>query len=233
MGVSAPQSVAVPAAAMKIGELARRSGLPIKTLRFYEDRGLLPAAGRSSGGYRLFSISSLQRLAFIRRLKALGLSLEEIAECLGAHDAGRLPCSEVQRLLEQQIERVDHRMEELRLLRGELQQLLADWRSETGTVPDVIALKFTEPSLGPAGRAIEIRLSGRDLKSLKTASEELQAWLSRYQGELENLDPGVAEDYQGIDAETATQDIVMNQLADSLRFGLGFGIDIMVGLRFP
>ena len=66
--------------------------------------------------------------------------------------------------------------------------LLAEWRSETGTIPDVIALKFTEPSLGPAGRAIEIRLSGRDLKSLKTASEDLQAWLSRYQGVVGLID---------------------------------------------
>lgn len=124
-----PEASAAEAPAMKIGELAARSGLPIKTLRFYEDRGLLPAVGRSPGGYRLFCESSLQRLAFIRRLKALGLSLEEVAECLAAHDAGRLPCSDVHRLLEQQISRVDRRMEELRLLRRELKGLLANWRN--------------------------------------------------------------------------------------------------------
>jgi DNA-binding transcriptional MerR regulator len=123
---------------MKIGELASRSGLPIKTLRFYEDRGLLPAAGRSPGGYRLFCAASLQRLAFIRRLKTLGLSLEEIRECLAAHDAGRLPCAEVQRLLERQIRRVEQRMRELRLLRSELKELLANWRSEPDASEAVI-----------------------------------------------------------------------------------------------
>jgi DNA-binding transcriptional MerR regulator len=123
-----PDTATVPAEGMKIGELAHRSRLPIKTLRFYEDRGLLPAAARSPGGYRLFSESSLQRLAFIRRLKALGLTLEEIGECLGAHDAGRLPCAEVQRLLVRQISRVDQRIDELRLLRSELGDLLEHWQ---------------------------------------------------------------------------------------------------------
>jgi DNA-binding transcriptional MerR regulator len=66
------------AVGMKIGVLAGRSGLPVKTLRYYEDLGLLPAIGRSEGGYRLFAEQSLRRLEFIRRLKTLGLSLEEI-----------------------------------------------------------------------------------------------------------------------------------------------------------
>ncbi len=135
---SASSSSAIPATAMKIGELAARSGLPIKTLRFYEDRGLLPAVARSPGGYRLFGESSLQRLAFIRRLKHLGLSLEEIQECLQAHDAGRLPCAEVQRLLQRQITLVDQRLRELRLLRGELRELLANWRSEPESSEEVI-----------------------------------------------------------------------------------------------
>ena len=65
-----------PGEAMKIGALAARSGLPVKTLRYYEDLGLLPAIGRTEGGYRLFSEQSLRRLEFIRRLKTLGLSLE-------------------------------------------------------------------------------------------------------------------------------------------------------------
>ena len=66
------------AAGMKIGALAGRSGLPIKTLRYYEDIGLLPAVGLSEGGYRLFAEESLRRLEFIRRLKSLGLTLDDI-----------------------------------------------------------------------------------------------------------------------------------------------------------
>ena len=88
---------------MKIGVLASRSGLPVKTLRYYEDLGLLPAIGRSEGGYRLFAEESLRRLEFIRRLKTLGLSLEEIQGCLAVHDAGELPCDDIQIQLGSQI----------------------------------------------------------------------------------------------------------------------------------
>ncbi len=122
--------VADSAIAMKIGELARRSGLPVKTLRYYEDLGLLPAVGRSPGGYRLFAEESLRRLDFIRRLKSLGLSLEDIQACLAVHDAGRLPCGDIQRQLQRQIDLVDERLRELRQFRRELQTLLQNWQSD-------------------------------------------------------------------------------------------------------
>ncbi|WP_216918717.1 heavy metal-responsive transcriptional regulator [Synechococcus sp. CCAP 1479/9] len=123
---------------MKIGLLARRSGMTVKTLRYYEDLGLLPAIGRSEGGYRLFAEESLQRLEFIRRLKTLGLSLEEIKGCLAVHDAGELPCGDIQRQLERQIERIDGQIQELRQLRTELQGLLAGWQSHPPKDSDVI-----------------------------------------------------------------------------------------------
>lgn len=115
---------------MKIGALARRSGLPVKTLRYYEELGLLPAIGRSPGGYRLFAEESLRRLEFIRRLKTLGLSLDEIQGCLAVHDAGQLPCGDIQRQLQRQIDLVDERLRELRQFRSELQGLLGNWQSD-------------------------------------------------------------------------------------------------------
>ena len=123
---------------MKIGVLASRSGLPVKTLRYYEDLGLLPAIGRSEGGYRLFAEESLRRLEFIRRLKTLGLSLEEIQGCLAVHDAGELPCDDIQIQLGRQIERIDGQINELRQLRQELQDLLAGWQSDPAKEGDVI-----------------------------------------------------------------------------------------------
>lgn len=123
---------------MKIGVLARRSGMTVKTLRYYEDLGLLPAIGRSEGGYRLFAEESLQRLEFIRRLKTLGLSLEEIQGCLAVHDAGELPCGDIQRQLERQIGRIDGRIQELRQLRKELEGLLAGWQNHPAKDSDVI-----------------------------------------------------------------------------------------------
>jgi DNA-binding transcriptional MerR regulator len=125
-------------AGMKIGVLASRSGLPVKTLRYYEDLGLLPAIGRSEGGYRLFAEESLRRLDFIRRLKTLGLSLEEIQGCLAVHDAGDLPCGDIEIQLGRQIERIDGQIKELRQLRKELHDLLAGWQSDPAKDGDVI-----------------------------------------------------------------------------------------------
>lgn len=74
--------------------------------------------------------------------------------------------------------------------------LLALWREEVGVIPDVISLKFTEPSLGPAGRAIDIELSGQDLDALSRASRDLQSWLERYEGVVgltDDLRPGKPE----------------------------------------
>ena len=129
---------AVGQGGMKIGALASRSGVPVKTLRYYEDLGLLPAIGRSEGGYRLFDEHSLRRLEFIRRLKTLGLSLEEIQGCLAVHDAGELPCGDIEIQLGRQIERIDGQIKELRQLRMELQELLAGWQSDPAKDGNVI-----------------------------------------------------------------------------------------------
>lgn len=126
------------AAGMKIGALAVLSGLPVKTLRYYEELGLLPAIGRTEGGYRLFAAESVQRLEFIRRLKTLGLSLEEIQGCLAVHDAGELPCGDIEIQLARQIERIDGQIRELRQLRRELQGLLEGWQRDPVNQGDVI-----------------------------------------------------------------------------------------------
>jgi multidrug efflux pump subunit AcrB len=65
---------------------------------------------------------------------------------------------------------------------GTMSDYLNRWREITGPVPDVISLNFDEPTIGPAGRAIEVRLLGDDLEALKAAAVELQAWFSRYEG---------------------------------------------------
>ena len=81
---------------LQIGEVSTRSGLPVKTIRYYTDVGLLtPLVRRSQSGYRLYATDILNRLAFIRRTQALGLSLTEIRDILDIHDQGALPCGQV------------------------------------------------------------------------------------------------------------------------------------------
>ncbi|WP_240423775.1 MerR family transcriptional regulator [Microbacterium halotolerans] len=74
-------------AVMHIGELAERTGLSLRTIRHYDDIGLVKPSGRSEGGFREYSASDLSRLMLIRRMKPLGYSLDQMAELLRVIDA--------------------------------------------------------------------------------------------------------------------------------------------------
>jgi MerR family transcriptional regulator, copper efflux regulator len=125
-------SVSLPATEfLKIGEVATASGLPVKTVRYYEEIGLLsPTVERSNAGYRLFKSEVLNRLAFIRRAQSLGLSLQEIHQILNVHDDGQLPCGEVRHQLETKLEAVQAQIEALQTLKTELQGILSGWQEQ-------------------------------------------------------------------------------------------------------
>lgn len=108
---------------MLIGDLADRSGVPAKTLRFYEAAGVLPAPPRTAGGYRNYDDGALDRLAFIRSAKAAGLTLAEIRGVIAIREAGSAPCSHVAGLLDAKAAAVTHQIAELRKLEAELDLL--------------------------------------------------------------------------------------------------------------
>ena len=110
-------------AEMRIGELARCSGLASTALRYYEKAGLLPASQRSSSGYRTYDPNAVSRLAFIRAAQAVGLSLAEIREVIGIRDAGAAPCAHVLQLIEKNRAEVRSRIRELQRLERDLNQL--------------------------------------------------------------------------------------------------------------
>lgn len=109
-----------------IGSVARESGIPIKTIRYYEELGLLKTTGRTEGGYRLFSADVFVRLNFIKRAQNLGMSLAEIRELLDVHDQGDLPCDQVQEKLRDKLIAIDRQIQQLQILKQELKRLLAE-----------------------------------------------------------------------------------------------------------
>ncbi|WP_019501308.1 heavy metal-responsive transcriptional regulator [Pseudanabaena sp. PCC 6802] len=127
---------------LQIGQVATKSGIPIKTIRYYEELGLLKSSGRTEGQFRLFLPDIIKRLAFIKRLQKLGLSLQEIAEILQVYDRGLTPCDEIEQRLKHQILEIDRRIAELMTLRNEIVNLLEDWtptqRLETGEVCPIL-----------------------------------------------------------------------------------------------
>lgn len=105
---------------LTIGELAQRSGVSTATLRYYDRLGLLRPADRSAGGYRLFGVDEQERLRFILRAKALGLSLDEIRLLLDVWDRGS--CGETRGRLRHA---VAHKVAEARRRAEEAERLAA------------------------------------------------------------------------------------------------------------
>jgi MerR family transcriptional regulator, copper efflux regulator len=115
-----------------IGSVAKTSGMPIKTIRYYEELGLLRTTGRTEGGYRLFNSDVFSRLSFIKRAQGLGLSLSEIKEFLDVYDQGDLPCDHIRVKLEDKLEAIEQQIQQLQILKQELRGLLSGWE----TVPE-------------------------------------------------------------------------------------------------
>ncbi|HEY5651029.1 MAG TPA: heavy metal-responsive transcriptional regulator [Acidimicrobiia bacterium] len=108
---------------MKIGEVARRTGTTPKTIRYYEDIGLLPEPPRAPNGYRDYGDETVERLSFIRDAQATGLSLTEIDSILDLRGRGETTCEHVTALLERHMAALDDHMDRLRATRSKLAEL--------------------------------------------------------------------------------------------------------------
>lgn len=100
-----------------IGEAAKAAGVTPRAVRLYESKGLLPTSPRSDAGYRLFGDEDVEALAFIRRGRSLGLSIDAIAEVITISDSGAPCCDRTQALLAQRLEEIDAAISDLQRLR--------------------------------------------------------------------------------------------------------------------
>ena len=108
---------------MRIGELAERAGLSAKTLRYYEDIGVLREPERTPSGYRDYSAGALDVLRFVRSAQAVGLTLGEIRGILGYRNRGEAPCGHVLELIRRRAAEIDEQIARLESMRGELRRL--------------------------------------------------------------------------------------------------------------
>jgi len=106
-----------------VGALAKATDTKAVTIRYYEQSGLLPSAGRSPSGYRFYTDEERNRLLFIRRSRALGFSLDDIRELLGLADRRYASCSGVDAKVKEQLEQVRMRIRDLEGLKVELERL--------------------------------------------------------------------------------------------------------------
>ena len=116
-----------PGGLLRIGEVASRSGLSVKTIRFYCDKGLLEPSMRSESRYRLFSDEVFEELDLLTRLRALDLPLAEVSSVLRARRSGVCTCTRLQSTIKNKFDEIETRLRELSLLKQELEQLLQHW----------------------------------------------------------------------------------------------------------
>jgi MerR family transcriptional regulator, copper efflux regulator len=129
---------------MRIGELARHAEVNIQTLRFYEREGLLPTPFRSGSGYRIYEISDLERVRFIRNCQGLGFTLREIQQLIHLHSGlsrtrravamKPVPVQEIIELANERLLAIDEKIRALNSMRDELITLI---NTLTNTSPAV------------------------------------------------------------------------------------------------
>ena len=108
---------------MRIGELSALSGVPAKTIRFWEEERVLPVPARSPAGYRDYGDDAVERLGFIRHGQAAGFTLDQIRQVLDIGDSGAPPCRHVSDLIDGRLAEVEARIAELEATRDHLHRL--------------------------------------------------------------------------------------------------------------
>lgn len=108
---------------MRIGELSRASGVPEKTIRYYESTGLLADTRRQDNGYRVYRQQDVDKLVFVRRCRELGIPLKDIQYLLDLQANTGAPCQEIDQIINEQLTRVQHTLKELKALEKTLKML--------------------------------------------------------------------------------------------------------------
>jgi len=122
----------------QIGAVARELGVNPKTIRYYEQIGLLPPPRRTGTGYRIYLQADIERIGFILRARDLDFSLDDIGEILALRERGEVPCLYVTELVDRQLTAIDARIAALNQLRDELK----DIQRQANEIPlEVIASK--------------------------------------------------------------------------------------------
>ncbi len=114
-----------------IGDLARRTGTKVETIRYYERIGLLPAPARTGGNYRAYDEGQVGRLSFIRRARDLGFPLDDVRELLSLSDRRDRSCAAVDVIARQHLAEVERKIADLTMLRDELAGIIGQCRQDT------------------------------------------------------------------------------------------------------
>ena len=137
---------------MQIGSVAKKAGLSVDTIRFYERNALLPRATRSEGGFRQYGEDDIETLGFVRRTQGLGFTLGEVRELLALRQNRLQPCAPVRRRLEQKLVHVHDKLSDLQKLERDLRHALRSCNRELNKRSAHCPLLADKNQLKPKGR---------------------------------------------------------------------------------
>lgn len=120
--------------ALSIGEVGRRSGVKVETIRYYERIALLAPPPRTQGGHRIYGDAEVKRLNFVRRARELGFTLDQVRDLLALADEPRGHCAEVEALARTHLDAVHGRIADLERMEAVLAEMVT--RCAGGTVPE-------------------------------------------------------------------------------------------------
>lgn len=113
---------------LQIGQVSKRSGTPIDTIRYYEKEGLLKRPARSEGGFRLYPQEAVDQLVFIQKAQEFGLTLKEIKKIMCCGDKGLEPCCDMTvDLFSRKIKEFEKKIDELQRMKKKLKTVLGGW----------------------------------------------------------------------------------------------------------
>jgi len=115
---------------VKIGELSKKSGSSVQTIRFYEKEGILSKPERSEGNFRLYGNKTLKELVFVKHCRSLDISLTDIKQLIELKNKPKESCAGINKLIEHQLDLVNQRMKELKALKTDLQQMVNSCTTE-------------------------------------------------------------------------------------------------------
>ena len=140
----------MPDGAFPIGHLARVTGTKVETIRYYERIGVMPEPARSGGNYRAYSEQHLRRLAFVRRSRDLGFTLEQVRELLRLADRPNQPCHEADAIAREHLAAVERKIADLRRLATELRHVSSQCAG--GAISECRVIEALAPEGSPAAQ---------------------------------------------------------------------------------
>jgi len=117
-----------------IGQLAKRTGCKVATIHYYEKVRLMPEPPRTAGGHRVYALSHIKRLNFIRRSRDLGFSIEQVKALLRFIDEPDHYCSEVKSMAQLHLSEVQHKIDDLNQLKSALKKMVSWCKGESNSI---------------------------------------------------------------------------------------------------